>query len=352
MSRVRCLLCALFLVAVVVTGAVALPQEPAEIWTATPAAAGVAAPAASAVVTPVAGEAVDGDVLDVALREAGVELPPGSGVYAVRLNDGPEGLTYEAFEAGEGATYDGFWPASSVKLLAAVGALEYLADLGFTGAARITMEGRSFTVADVYDAAIAESSNEAYDRLVRIAGVDWLNAEFLTGANGFPATVIQRSYTGDGVDVSPAMTVVEGGRRVTVPARRATGIYACPDDGNCSNLLELTESVARVTLDAELPEEDRFAIAEVDIAGLRDALLESEGFVEPAVAAALGESTLVYNKPGYVPGDDCIDVAMLADDSGAARYLLAVATPEDGSLCPGLVAIAAATLAFLDGTVA
>ena len=43
---------------------------------------------------------------------------------------------------------------------------------------------------------------------------------------------------------------------------------------------------------------------------------------------------------------------MLADDSGAARYLLAVATPEDGSLCPGLVTIAAAALEFLDGTVA
>ncbi len=39
----------------------------------------------------------------------------------------------------------------------------------------ITMAGESFTVADVYHAAISESSNEAYDTLVRIAGLDWLN---------------------------------------------------------------------------------------------------------------------------------------------------------------------------------
>ncbi len=52
--------------------------------------------------------AVDEHALDRALREAGVELTPGSGIYAVRLAEGPEGLNYEAFEAGEGAAYDGF----------------------------------------------------------------------------------------------------------------------------------------------------------------------------------------------------------------------------------------------------
>jgi len=162
--------------------------------------------------------------------------------------------------------------------------------------------------------------------------------------------VIQRSCTGDGVDVSPVMTIVEDGRRVTVPARRAAGIgsYGCPDDGNCSNLLELTESVARVTLDEELPEEEQFAIDASDVVGLREALLESEGFVEPAVAEVLGDGALVFNKPGYVPGDDCVDVALVTDGDGPARYLLGVVTPDDGPLCPGLLDIAAATLIFLE----
>ena len=298
----------------------------------------VVAPAAA-----ITGE-VDDATLEAALADAGVDLPEGSSVYAVRIDHTGAGTAYEA---GEGADYTGFWPASSVKLLAAVGALEYLSDLGFTGKARITMGGETFTVADVYEAAIADSSNEAYDQLVRIAGVDWLNEEFLTSANGFADTVIQRSYTGWGVNVSPAMTIVEQGRRLTIPPREATGSYGCDDDGNCSTLLELTESVRRVTLDAEVPEEERFDIAAEDIAGLTEALLSAEGFVEPAVSEVLGGETLVYNKPGYVPGDECVDIALLTDEAAGLRYLLAVETPEDGWLCPGLVEVAAATLHFL-----
>lgn len=278
---------------------------------------------------------IDHSQLPAALAAAGVELPDGAGVYAVRLDD------EAAFDAGAGAADDGFWPASSVKLLAAVGALEYLADLGFTGDARITMAGGTFTVADVYHAAIADSSNEAYDLLVQIAGVDWLNEEFLTEANGFPDTVIQRSYTGWGVDVSPAMSIVEDGRRHDVAARRATDTYACHENGNCSTLLELADSIRRVTLAAG----DRFDLAESDLARLSDALLAAEGFVEPAVGEVLGDGVAVYNKPGYVPGDDCVDVALVAD-----RYLLAVTTPEDGPQCPTLVEVAAATLRFLEGS--
>jgi hypothetical protein len=297
-------------------------------------------PAATAAVA----DEVDGPTLEAALADAGVDLPEGASVYAVRIDETGAGTAYEA---GEGAGYAGFWPASSVKLLAAVGALEYLADLGFTGEARVTMDGETFTVADVYEQAIADSSNEAYDQLVRIAGVDWLNERFLTAANGFGDTVIQRSYTGWGVDVSRTMTVVEDGRRLTVPARRASGSYGCEDDGNCSTLLDLTESVRRVTLDAELPDEERFDIAPADVAGLADALLASEGFVEPAVSGVLGDQAHVYNKPGYVPGDECVDVAMVSQEAAGERYLLAVETPEDGWMCPGLVEIAIATLEFL-----
>lgn len=277
---------------------------------------------------------IDHTQLPAALAVAGVELPAGAGVYAVRLDD------EAAFDAGAGAGYDGFWPASSVKLLAAVGALDYLGELGFTGDARITMAGHTVSVADVYEAAIADSSNEAYDLLVQIAGVDWLNEEFLTEANGFPDTVIQRSYTGSAVDVSPAMTIVESGRRYDVAARQSTSTYDCPDEGNCSTLLELAESIRRVTLEAD----DRFDVAEADLAGLNDALRVAEGFVEPAVAEVLGAEVPVFNKPGYVPGDDCVDVALVGD-----RYLLAVTTPEDGPLCPTLVEVAAATLRFLEG---
>jgi len=336
----RYLLATLFVVAVVGGLAVGVPKGGAEVSSITEQAE-AAAPGSAG---------VDDVTLAQALVDAGIALPAGSGVYAVRVDGTSAGLAYAAYEAGEGSLYVDFWPASSIKVLAAVGALEYLADLGFTGAARITMGGQTFTVADVYEVAIVDSSNEAYDQLVRIAGVDWLNTRFLTPDNGFPASVIQRSYTGDGVDVSPAMTIVEGSLRTTVPARAATATYGCGDDGNCSNLLEMTESVRRVILDAEIPETERFGIAPADIAGLTEALLRTEGFVDAAAEEVLGHGALVYNKPGYVPGDACVDVALITDGSGSERYLLAVETPEDGGLCPTVADVAAATLKSLVGT--
>ncbi len=33
-----------------------------------------------------------------------------------------------------------------------------------------------------------------------------------------------------------------------MPARRSTGTYDCPDDGNCSNLLELPEEIGLLSL--------------------------------------------------------------------------------------------------------
>jgi hypothetical protein len=146
------------------------------------------------------------------------------------------------------------------------------------------------------------------------------------------------------------MTIVEGGRRTTVPARSATATYGCGDDGNCSNLLEMTDSVRRVVLDGELPASERFDIAPADIAGLTDALLRSEGFVETAADEVLGDGALAYNKPGYVPGDACVDVALITDGTGSDRYLLAVETPEDGWLCPTVADVTTATLRFLVGT--
>ena len=291
---------------------------------------------------------IDSVALDEALAEAGVEVPDGASVYAALVVKTPKGLDYERFEAGGGAVADNLWPASSIKVLAAEGALEYLADLGFTGAATVTMGDDTFTVADLYEAAITDSSNEAYDTLVQIAGVDWLNTHFLTAENGFPDTVIQRSYTGFGVRSSPEMTISENGRQVTVPARESTGTYDCPDDGNCSNLVAMTDSVARVVLHGELDPADRLNIAPADITGLQDALRDAEGFIEPAVDRVLGPDVEVYNKPGYVPGDSCVDVAVLDDPATSQQYLLGVATPDDGPTCPAVVHLATATLDFLE----
>ncbi len=286
--------------------------------------------------------------LDASFDRAGYPLPPGADVYAVRVvraDDGP--ATYVSYEAGAGGHDTTLWPASSVKVLAAVGALAYLRTLGFTGAATVSTEMWSATVSDLYDEAIRDSSNDAYDSLVEIAGVDWLNEVFLTAANGFADTVIQRSYAYGHVISSPEMTVTEGERTATIPARAPEVELGVPDAGNRSTVAEMVESVRRVLLDAELPVTERLGLAPEDLEGIADALLGADGFIETGVVEVFGDDALVYNKPGWVEGEACIDVGLVVAPGDEERFLLGIATPDDGRECEALATIASVVLESL-----
>ena len=323
------------------------------------AGCGAGGPGASAELSPGLGRpaiaapvrSLDQARLPAALSAAGVLLPPGANVYAVVLDrDKPRGR-YEQFEAGGGALAEDFWPASSVKLLAAVGALAYVRTLGLTGAATVSYGGGAGagpSVRAIARSAIEESSNEAYDQLLEIAGVDWLNTAFLTAESGFPETVVQRSYAYSGVVSSPELTFSEGAFEVTVPARVTEGGFGVPAAGNRSNLRELTESVRRVVLHGVLAPEERFDIDAVDALVLELALLGAEGFIEPAATQTFAGGVLVYDKPGYVVGDDCVDVAYIDSVERSQAYLLAVSTPDDGRSCETVTDVARGTLGFLE----
>lgn len=274
-------------------------------------------------------------------------LPPGANVYAARITKEGGGLAYEDFEGGGGALGRNFWPASSIKVLAALGALEYVGQEGFTGAATVRFGGGApRTIRSIYDAAVRISDNADYDRLVEIAGVDWLNKEFLTPARGFPRTVIQRSYTvGGNLRVTPSITLSEGGRTVTIPPRNGRVDTDCAQ-GQCSDLFEMSESVRRVVLHNEIPERERFKLAPADVSGLTSALLGAEGWFEPAVARVLGNAARIYGKPGQVPGRDCLDVTLIETPDGR-RILLAATVPERAGGCPALVTLATNVLKYL-----
>ena len=289
--------------------------------------------------------------VDADLTAAGVQLPPGTNVYAVRLGDGEREQT--VVQAGGGGFGSNFWAASSIKVLAAVGALEFAGSLGFSGEATVTFDsdsGVTATLREIYDAAIRDSANDAYDLLVQIAGLDRLNDEFLTAFNGFPETVIQAAYAGSEVAVSPGMTFTEDARSVHVPPRAAAeGDYGCPE-GNCSNLLELVESVRRVVLHHEIPPAERFALSPSDLDALADALRGADGFFDEGATSALGVGTRVYSKPGLAPGRDCVDVAYI--EGGGERFLLGVSTPhlDDWEECPSLSTVAYRVLRYLHGS--
>ena len=187
----------------------------------------------------------------------------------------------------------------------------------------------------------------AYDRLVEIAGVDWLNTVFLSPERGFPETVIQRSYVEGGVVVSPDMTVTEGDHTVDVPERDPQGDYGVPDVGNRSNLRELADSVSRIVLYAQLPADRRFDIGQSDADALAQALAASDGFMAPGVAAALGDGATVYSKPGYVEGDDCVDAIFVQSPAFPNGAVLAASVRDDDDDCATLAGIAQAAMNFL-----
>jgi hypothetical protein len=157
--------------------------------------------------------------------------------------------------------------------------------------------------------------------------------------------VIQTSYTGGDLHFSPAMTLSEGGRDLSLPPRTSSDDYGC-ETGNCSDLLELSESVRRIVLHDEIPAAERFQIDRADVTGLTNALLGADGYFPPAVIRVLGTGARVYSKPGEAADLDCLDVAMIEARPGQ-RFLLAVSVPEDQGGCEALVMLATGVLRFL-----
>ncbi len=299
-----------------------------------------------------AARVIDPGALDAAWAATGFSLPPSSELYAARIVPGVDGPAYVLYEAGGGAFSQDFWPASTVKLLSTLGALDFIGTLGFTGAATVTFDsGFSDVVSAIYDRAIRVSSNIDYVRTFRIAGFDRLNVEFLAPDNGFPTTILQRSYvSGVSVRTVPGFTLTEGAHTDYVPARDTSTSYGCPVDGNCADLFELTEAVRRVMLNDELPAADRFSLAPADLAGVQDALCGADpSFFRAGVDATLGPAARVCHKPGWVPDNDCLDHALVDDAASGERYLLAASTPVGAALteCDLLAGMASSTITAL-----
>lgn len=286
---------------------------------------------------------VQGSVAEVTSEESGLHLPYGANVLAARIFAGGDAPAYVYLQAGGGGFVDNFFPASSIKLLAALGALDFARSLGFTGEA--VVDG-SYTLHEYYDAALRYSSNEDYSMLVRIAGVDRLNRQFLPD-HGFQQTLIQEPYgAGEQVTYSPAMTFAEGDHEVTVPEREGDSDYGC-SGSNCTTLFDMADALRRVVLDVELPAGDRFDLDPADIAGMKDALLGAEGFIGPGVADALGPDAYTFTKPGWVPSLDCVETAIVVDPTTGHRFLIALSAPDDGA-CEELSTMAYDILRLLD----
>ncbi len=281
---------------------------------------------------------IDETALATAFDDIGYRPPDGSHLLVGRELAGAR-TEFEWFSLGETGLVPSeghYWPASTVKLITAVAALEALSRRGLTGAARLDFVdddgGYHGPAIEIARLAVEISDNPSYNRTLEIAGFDALNDEILP-AWGLRHTVFQRRYTRPpGVESlalrrSPAIRFREGDREGTIEERVGVGRHPeCPADGNCTTLYELLSVMRRVVLSDELPEQERFAIAPDDLRTLEEALLRSHSRIARGATAALGD-VLVYNKTGTVPGDDRLDHGLVEETRTGRRWLVAVATP-------------------------
>ncbi|MEN9207109.1 MAG: polysaccharide deacetylase family protein [Gloeomargarita sp. GMQP_bins_14] len=291
---------------------------------------------------------MDRTFLPTWFRQRGVHWPRGTAIYAARITPGVGGPAYAFYEAGLGAFSQNFWPASTVKVLPAIAALEWVHAQGFTGEVTVTFPQGQDTLARIIDRSIRESSNWDYDLTVQLVGLDWLNQRFLTPERGFPTTTLQRGYSGLNVYASPPLILREGDRQKIIPRRWFQGVGRCPRRGNCANLFELTEAIRRVVLHQELPPGERFRIPTADIAQLTTSLCQAEpSFFAAGARVALGQTPQICHKPGWVLHRHCVDSGVIT--AGQERYLLAVAMPAwaAGDNCQGLSRVAHQVLTAL-----
>lgn len=225
-----------------------------------------------------------------------------------------------------------FHPASTVKLGTTVAALMFAARQGLTGEAYVEFDdvsgNYSGRIRDIYYNTLMFSSNADYNRLGVIAGFDTLNNELLSPRWGLPNMAIQSRYGGRGRGAgfrnSPEIEWREGSSEGVIPERNSEA--PAPDCvGNCTTLFELQEILRRVMLHHELPVDERFPIADEDIARIHEHLLITRDRLQSAPEDTLGgENVQVFNNVGRIPGTVLVENAFLLQPGNGRRAFAAV----------------------------
>mgnify|MGYP000911234836 CR=1 FL=1 len=260
---------------------------------------------------------VNSEALPRLLEAAGYTPDPSFKAYIIAFERKPDGNTIQhRFDyKGTSLDRDNWWPASMVKLYAAVAALEVLHAHKFSPKASITFHYEdgdvTQTITRLVRQAITPSNNAAFDRLVEIVGFDAMNQWFQI--KGIKDTVFLRSYTRRVVDEttnlgtpreSSAYTVTEGSKTWKVPARIGDDkVWHCPNQGNCTTLQSLAEILRRVMMHEQIPDNQRLNLGRTEIRLLRSALSGKRtrglGVVNGLKAGFEPHQIKCFNKPGY-----------------------------------------------------
>lgn len=250
-----------------------------------------------------------------------------------------------------------FWPASTIKIYTAVATLQLLKTYGMSLDAKVSFyrkSGASWkqdSVPDTFRQIIYEtmvySSNSGFTLLLRFCGLDWLNTEFLTTANGFTKTALMRPYVGisdpAGYDVSVEQRIVleENGQSAERLHKWGGTSYAdsvgCTTyntngTGNCSSTDDMAEHLRRVFFHETLTPAQQFDLRQADLDWLRYGddqnavmgnLVYSAG-VYSGITKVFPKAKF-YHKAGSVT-DYQSDLALIEDDASGTRLIMAINT--------------------------
>ena len=206
-------------------------------------------------------------------------------------------------------------PASTVKIFAAIGALKRIEELGFSSRAKVTFNTKkpySTTVSALIEAAIIQSDNIAYNRVVQLASFEKLHTDILTSKYGIARTALNRGYQlkdwekmgeDPSLRVSPAITLTEGKQVVKLPAATSKAPVNCSSTA-CTTLQDLGEITRRLMLQEQLDPAESFSLAQTDLLMLRRAMRSEDrtrGTEMVDIFAKIFKDPRVkfYSKPGF-----------------------------------------------------
>lgn len=217
-----------------------------------------------------------------------------------------------------------FWPASTIKIWAALGSLMTLKRMGVSGEARLLLFDPLGVFSGQLHDLMKEITNENYDRLLRVAGLKSLNSFSKSEKFGMDSLVVQRGYAGGSVRYSPTLRFQQAGRSGKIRARRWRRRHPkCRS--NCTSLFAIQEIVRRIGLHSQLPKKERFPIFTSDVERWKTQMLTYWKWTKDGIEAVLGRGAKIYNKAGSVPGNHFLDNSYI--ESNLGRFLLTVASP-------------------------
>lgn len=221
--------------------------------------------------------------LTAALESAAPGLALRGTVFAVETTNGHTEFPVWHYKNEPDAT--DFWPASTIKIFAAISAMERLHTLGLPLESTLTFEHRAEGGPWVLDCARSmpemlsevwrRSSNEDYTLLLRFNGIDYLNSRFLTPERGFTHSALMRGYW----TPRPIVYKKEERQRITIRAqdgrmdfvehqwsgrswsaeRGATVIDSAT--GNMASTLDLANCLRRLVFHDLVPESERYQLS-------------------------------------------------------------------------------------------